>query len=259
MINSFKIFIIPLLFCFGFFSVKAQDFEGAHQFHSWFYYIGDHKITDKWGVHPEVQFRRTGLGTNPQEYVLRLAVNYHPSDKVMLAAGYVYSRLYPYGVFPVDFRFPEHRAYQQAEYNHKIGRIELSHRVRQEQRWIADITGVPDAGSEGGVRPVREGWPFEHRTRFNLGITIPFQGTEIDNREYYLFAANELFVSYGKNVSTNQISQNRAQIGIGYQAGSFGRVELGYLYQIIRDPDRLQVENNHTLIVAWVSRFDFKK
>ncbi|MDQ3536302.1 MAG: DUF2490 domain-containing protein [Bacteroidota bacterium] len=254
-------YLLLILFtssCFSW-ALKAQNFEEAHQFHSWFYYIGDHKISDKWGIHPELQYRRTGLGTKPQEFLIRFAVNYHPNDNVMFSAGYVYALQYPYGVFPIDFRFPEHRIYQQAEYNHKIHNIELSHRGRLEQRWIAEITGVPDAGSEGGVRPVREGWPFQNRFRYNLGITIPFQGTSIDNKEYYLFASNEIFFSFGENVSNNQLSQNRAQLGIGYQAGSFGRVEFGYLYQIIKDPDLLQKENNHTLIVAWISRFDFHK
>ncbi len=177
-------YLLLILFTSSCFSLalKAQNFEEAHQFHSWFYYIGDHKISDKWGIHPELQYRRTGLGTKPQEFLIRFAVNYHPNDNVMFSAGYVYALQYPYGVFPIDFRFPEHRIYQQAEYNHKIHNIELSHRGRLEQRWIAEI-----AGSEGGVRPVREGWPFQNRFRYNLGSLFHF-------REHQLIIKNIIFL-----------------------------------------------------------------
>lgn len=126
-----------------------------------------------------------------------------------------------------------------------------------EQRWIADIVGIPDPDSEGGVRPEFQGWPFQNRLRYNFGVTLPLKGEEIDNRDYYLFTSKEVLFSFGKNVNRNRIDQNRAQFGVGYQAGKFGRVEIGYLYQFIRNPDLEQVENNHTLTVSWISRFNF--
>ncbi|MDQ3394225.1 MAG: DUF2490 domain-containing protein [Bacteroidota bacterium] len=236
--------------------VQAQGFERENQFHSWFYYIGDHKISDKWGVHPEVQFRRTGFGNKPQGLVLRSAINFYPVDHIIFSAGYVYSRQYPYGAYPVDFQFPEHRIYQQVELTNEYRKFDLSYRMRLEQRWIEEIIGVPDPDSEGGLRPESKGWPFQNRLRLNLALTFPFKGDEIDNGEFYLFASNEIFYSFGKSVS-NEFDQNRAQIGIGYQLGSFGRAECGYLYQLILDPGNLQVENNHTLTIAWISRFNF--
>ncbi|CAN5545710.1 hypothetical protein BH23BAC1_BH23BAC1_36100 [soil metagenome] len=254
-----KLFYFLILYLFLFPPAFAQDpvTDKAHQFHSWFYYVGDHKISDKWGIHPEIQFRRTGFGRQPQQFLLRSAVNYHPSDKFMVSAGYVYSREYPYGVYPRDFELPEHRIYQQLEFEHKLGKYDLIHRTRTEQRFVADIEGVPDPDSEGNLRPVHQGWPLQHRARYAISINYPLQGVDIDNNEFYLFASNEVFLSFGRNVS-NEFDQNRAQIGIGYQVGSFGRVEIGYLYQWISDTDELSVENNHTLTVSWISRFDLK-
>jgi hypothetical protein len=240
-------------------SAIAQDPlpDDAHQFHSWFYYIGDHKISEKWGVHPEIQFRRTGIGTKPQQFLLRSAVNYHATDQLMISAGYVYSREYPYGVFPRDFELPEHRIYQQIEYEHKLRKFDLVHRSRLEQRFIADIEAIPDPDSEGNLRPEHQGWPLQHRVRYSLSVNLPLQGTDIDNHEFYLFASNEFFFSFGPNGS-NDFDQNRAHLGLGYQVGSFGRIELGYLYQWIKDTDELSVEHNHTITVSWISRFDFR-
>jgi hypothetical protein len=253
-----KFFLILITFFPIISSAIAQnEIEKAHQFHSWFYYIGDHKISDRWGIHPELQFRRTGIGTQPQKFLLRSAVNYHPSDHLMVSVGYVYSREYPYGVYPRDFELPEHRIYQQLEFEHKVGKYDLIHRIRQEQRFIADIEGIPDPDSEGNLRPEHQGWPLQNRTRYSISINFPLEGVDIDNNEFYLFASNEFFFSFGKNVSNN-FDQNRAQLGIGYQVGSFGRMEIGYLYQWIQDTDELSVENNHTLTIAWISRFDLK-
>lgn len=39
----------------------------------------------------------------------------------------MFIRLYPYGVFPIDFEFPEHRVYQQLEFLQEYQKIDITH------------------------------------------------------------------------------------------------------------------------------------
>jgi hypothetical protein len=44
---------------------------------------------------------------------------------------------------------------------------------------------------------------------------------------------DEFFAAFGKNVPTNVFDQNRAFAGLGIQLPKLGRLELGYLNQLI--------------------------
>ena len=85
-----------------------------HNANAWGMYFGDHKVSEKWGVHLEGQWRRANVGRNWQQLLVRPGVNYHVNKNLMLTVGYGYIRNYPYGEFPALTAFPEHRIYQQA-------------------------------------------------------------------------------------------------------------------------------------------------
>ena len=74
-----KPFLITLLLCIP--TYAATD-DNAN---AWFMYFGDHPIaSSKWGIHLEGQWRRTDLGLQWQQYLLRPAVNYQLTKNVML-------------------------------------------------------------------------------------------------------------------------------------------------------------------------------
>ena len=100
-----------------------------HNSHAWIMYFGDHKLSDKWGVHLEGQWRRSDLGVNWQQLLLRPGVNYHAGKNIMLTLGYGYVRTYPYGDYPALVAFPEHRVYQQALVRQPVGRATLQHAI----------------------------------------------------------------------------------------------------------------------------------
>src|SRR4029453_11399423 len=82
---------------------KIVDFNK----HVWINYSGEHAVSSNWGIHFDAQWRRADLATNWQQLQFRPAVNYRISPKVMLTAGYAFTRVYPYGDFPALRAFPE--------------------------------------------------------------------------------------------------------------------------------------------------------
>lgn len=217
-----------------------------HNSHAWYMYFGDHKVSGNWGVHLEGQWRRSDLGVNWQQLLLRPGVNYHASRNTMFTLGYGYVRTYPYGDYPAPGAFPEHRIYQQALMRQPVGRATLQHRYRLEQRWIG-VINTPDRS------PQLAHWRPQDRFRYMLRGDIPVTG------RWSAAAYNELFVNFGRNLGPNVFDQNRAYVAVGYNTGKLGRLEVGYMNQILAQRNGRVFEFNHTVQVAFFSTVPLRK
>jgi hypothetical protein len=60
-------------------------------------------------------------------------------------------------------------------------------------------------------------------------------------------------------VGYNIFDQNRLYFALGYRMPKLGRLELGYLSQILNKSNGTQVENNNTLQIGLSSTLDFYK
>ncbi|MGM9511425.1 DUF2490 domain-containing protein [Larkinella sp. GY13] len=205
----------------------------------WFVYTGDHKLSEKWSLHTEYQWRRIQYVRTWQQSLARLGVNYKLTDKVQLGGGYTHFVTFPYGDHPVADQgvpTPEHRLYQDIQVDDTVGRLLLSHRFRFEERWLSQI-------AETGSRRI-SGWNYENRVRYQIAVELPLQGVTIDDNEFYLTFFDELFISFGKNAGVNIFNQNRILGGLGYQFWDHFKLELGYLNQITQHAETDPVSGN---------------
>lgn len=235
------------------FTVQAQTSRvSATNTNSWWMYFGNHQISDRWGLHAEAQFRLYDGVSDWQQLLLRTGVNYYASQ-VRYTLGYAFVRTYPYGEYPVTMAFPEHRLWEQVLLNQTVGKVKLNHRYRLEQRWIGNST-------TGEFEDVR----YENRFRYMLRASIPLSGNK-ETGKFYLGLYDEVFVNAGKEVGYNFFDQNRAYAALGYQLGKIGKLEVGYLYQVVQQrrllttttPPKLIFEHNHTLQVGLYSDLSF--
>lgn len=242
-----------ILFIAFFFSlnIHAQR-QSTDNLNGWFMYFGDHKFTDKWGVHIEAQLRRNEVVTKGQQLLLRTGLNYHFNSNVFATVGYCFVETYPYGEFAVKASFPEHRLWEQVQIKTQLSKIEWVSRFRLEQRFSQ--LPVSNAG-------IFEPGDAVYTNRFRLlnRFSIPFKGEKIDDKSLYLSAYDEIFINFGENVGMNLLDQNRAYLALGYKIPKIGRLELGYMNQLVIRPSGLQVEYNHTVQVAVISTLDFRK
>jgi hypothetical protein len=229
--------------------------ENAKHNNAWLMYFGNHKVTSKFGIHAEVQVRRNDFFQNWQQLLLRTGIDFHTAQ-VRYTLGYGYVETHPYGEFPVAKTFPEHRMWQQALVSNAVGCIKLSHRYRLEQRWIgSSITGK--------FEDVR----YENRFRYMARINIPLQGKSIDPKTFYIGLYDEIFVNFGNQVGYNLFDQNRLYGALGYSLGKLGRIEVGYLHQLVQQRKLLTtvnglkniIETNQTIQIALISDLLFYK
>lgn len=219
--------------------------------HGWYMYFGDHAISKRWDIHLEGQWRRHDMVTQWQQLLLRPGVNYKVNDHVSLACGYTYFRNYPYGEFPRGALETEHRAYEDLELSHRLGRVELSSRVRLEQRFAAP--------REPGTGDVAD-WEYRNRVRPRVDVKVPLRAASVEASRLYVALYDEVFVNWGANGGARALNQNRAYAALGINWSTRQTsLELGYLHQYLPQSSGLVVEHNHTLQVSLRSQVPFRR
>ncbi len=252
---------VILLFCCGFLACHtiAQNTRiNDRNTIGWYNYFGTFKLSDKFGIHTEYQFRRSELLSDAQQGLLRLGLNYQLNAKIQVRLGYAWIETYPYGDIPINSLgkdFTEHRSFQAITLSDKISLVELSHRFMLEQRWVGRY-------SERNLES-EDQFPLLHRLRYMFRMQIPLKGNSIGDKTPYIAMYDEIFLGFGGNVSENIFDQNRFGLLLGYKLNNAFRIEAGYLNQMLqlgREIDGRNVfQNNNGIIINSTFNFDFSK
>lgn len=189
-------------------SMLAQQDETGN----WIMYFGMNKITDKFSLHTEIQYRNhTVAPNNIEQLLLRTGINYHFSKKAFASIGYGYIPSY---VFESEQKAPEvteHRIWQQFILTNKISRVKFEHRYRIEQRWVNG--------------------DYRNRLRYRLMLFIPINKPTIEKGSLFLGLYDEIFV----NTENVFFDRNRLYGALGYQFHKVASVQAGMLNQRVND------------------------
>ena len=184
---------------------------------NWLIYIGNKKLNEKWNLHHEIQYRNYDAIGDLEQLLLRTGLGYSFKENkrnILLGYGYISSENY------VDETTDkktvnEHRIFQQYTSKQTVGKLNLNHRYRFEQRFVES--------------------DFKMRLRYFLGLKIPIKIKEKSN--YYFSAYNEVFI----NTKSILYDRNRLYGGVGYNVNKGLRLEMGYMNQFFKNGNRDQV------------------
>jgi hypothetical protein len=197
----------------------------------WLAYVGTIKVSPKFALHTEYQWRRVDGLENPQQSLLRAGVNYAMRKDVSLNAGYAFAETDPYGDYPNANTFSEHRIYEQIFLKNPVGKVDVSHGFTLEQRFIEKFSTL------NGV--TNTDWIFLNRIRYRIRTEIPVYKNSTDNNSWSIILLDEVFVGFGKNVGANVFDQNRLAALVGYKVNKNVKIEAGYLSQILQQGKRV--------------------
>ncbi|HYH16317.1 MAG TPA: DUF2490 domain-containing protein, partial [Flavisolibacter sp.] len=204
------------------------------------------KLNQKWSVLPEYQWRRADGVKRWQQSLARIGLQYNINEQLAGAVGYGWIETFSYGDYPIaaNGTFPEHRIHEQLQLKNSFGKLALSQRLRIEQRWVGRRTPSEEREIEG--------WTFSHRFRYLLRLQHPIVQSKAFN--LYTVAADEIFVSAGKNVGANTFDQNRLMVTVGSKLSKSVSVEAGYIKQTVFQGRRINnniiVQNNDGFTLA---------
>lgn len=243
---------IALLFILPVFMMAQVNRQYADHTNGWYMFFGSFKFSEKLGLHSEAQWRRSNYILDNQQILLRTGLNFHFNKQVFATAGYCFVQTYPYGEFPAKMMFPEHRIWEQIQFTNRFGKLEMVNRFRMEQRYVyAPVLkdGIYVIGND----------VYTNRFRLLTRFSVPFKGQIIEDNTFYITAYEEFFINFGRNVAYNIYDQNRAYLALGYKIPKLGKLEIGYLNQLIFKGNGIHVENNHTIQVSLTTSLDLYK
>lgn len=196
---------------------------------NWFMYFGQNKVHDQFSLHSEIQYRNHDiLPPDLEQLLIRVGVNYHATDKVMLTAGYGYIANHFYESPKLGPEIQENRIWQQFILKNKVNRIQFEHRYRIEQRWIEEV--------------------FRSRFRYRVMVSIPLNKEVIEKGTVYFTFYDEIFV----NGNADFFDRNRLYGALGYQISKSFGLQFGLLNQQLPDSSKqyfqLAFMNNVKLI-----------
>ncbi len=234
-----RTFIIPLLLLLSFCCHAQNDRLNDYNNINWVQTFNTIPLKKEWSLHVEYQWRRENGLKYWQQSLLRVGANYKLHENVTAHIGYGWIETFPYGDFPIASAgtFPEHRLYEQLTLRQPTGKLLFTHRFRIEQRWLGRV-------KEGtaGNREI-EDWFFLHRFRYQFRTQLPFWIN--GDKQLYGIAADEIFISAGKNLGINIFDQNRIFLLLGFKLNKKLSVEAGYLNQTLQQGRRV---NNNTIM-----------
>lgn len=225
--------------------VSGAQRRTVDQWNSWYAISGDIGLSERWSLVLDATIRRSGPVDEAQATMARGGLSYDLAANASVALGVSWSRNYPYGALPIAYTTDERRVWEQLVLSHSLGRLDVSHRYRLEQRFRG-------RRSDPDVDHI-DRWERSSRFRYRIRGRYPIVGKGKAPGEAYLSATNEVFISWGRNVKMNIFNQNRAALAVGYHLSPNWRAELGFLEQLAFKSNGLDVERNHTLTLslAW--------
>lgn len=207
---------------FAFVVISQWSFAQDSNLGNWINYFGNKKIDNQWNWHHEVQYRNYNAIGDLEQLLLRTGIGYNLTENnnnLLLGYGFIHSQNY-LANSDDKVEVDEHRIYQQFITRQKIGKVGAQHRYRFEQRFV-----------EGD---------FRMRFRYFLGLTLPLNNAQMEDKTYYLSFYNEIFI----NTENVLFDRNRLYGGLGYRLSKGVRFEVAYMNQFLNGSNRDQINLN---------------
>lgn len=208
----------------------------------WFSYLGQYKVSSKWGIHLEAQFRLDNELEQSLQKVVRVGGIYYLSPRENLTGGYAYLSTLSSSL---NKFYLENRLWEQYQFNKKWSRNTMTHRLRLEQRWVEQLSSNSTA--------------YQNRFRYLNRNLFHLANLKSDTNEIYAILQDEFFITLGENmINSKFIDQNRFLVGLGLNYRNAIRLELGYMNQFVTSSYGNDAMN-HIISVSVFHNLDLQK
>ncbi|GAC1424694.1 MAG: hypothetical protein NVSMB67_25370 [Flavisolibacter sp.] len=201
----------------------------------WVNYSEKLYFSSSWNIAAEFESR---MGSNFQLAQLQsrimVARKLNEQSTVGLGFSYILNRPIPYLRANPSHFSPGFTLHQQFDFNHRIKRITISHRIKPEERWIQKKSQTGSASA----------YAFSVRGWYRLQFSYPLGWNSMDEKGLTLKAYDEILLNvFIRNNSS--FDQNRYYVGINYSLSKKFALELGFvnIIQQLNNFEKLQSTN----------------
>ncbi|GAB3905574.1 hypothetical protein GCM10028803_36630 [Larkinella knui] len=208
---------------------------------AWLGYFNQTRLSNRWGIWLDLHARRTDHFLDRwSTLIVRPGITYYVSDQIRLTAGYAYVRLYP-AVAPIGdadpLVRPEHRLWQQVNWQSHYKRLHLNQWIRLEERNIHKTLGTELA----------DGYTFNFRFRYMITVQVPLKGDTPKPGVPNFVLQDEIHINAGKQITYNYFDQNRFFVGLAYPFSKTFTAQLGYMNLYQQQASGNAFVNNHAI------------
>ncbi len=216
----------------------------------WAGYFNQSRFNKKWGLWLDVQVRtKDNLVDSLLTVVFRPGLTYYIGEHSRLTTGYAYMNHFP-ADNPGNISQPEHRFWQQFQWTKNYTHIQLSQRIRLEERFRRKFNS-PDELADDNF--------FNYRFRYSVGIQVPLTRSAFKKGSLSAVVNDEIMVNFGKQVVYNVFDQNRLLIGLNYYFQDNKTLLLAYMNQYQQLASGNLYVTSHVLRLAFMQSIDFRK
>jgi hypothetical protein len=231
-------------------SANPQASKANNKLKYSFGYFGHYKLSPKWGIHTDVQYRMDEKLKFTFQNVYRLGLIRYLKPDLGVVAGY--AQLHTQSEAFEDY-FTEHRIWEQLYYLKKKDHHSLLYRFRLEQRFVEKLK----FSDEGEVVTDKYNYGnrlrFYHRTTFDLTKKLDAQNV------FYVALQDEVFFNINApELNRHFFDQNRFLFGVGIFKEKHTKLEMGYVNFFLNPTEGKNIMV-HSLNFAVVQNLDFSK
>lgn len=219
----------------------------------WFHYFGKNMLSEKFSFSFEATMRYANGFSEKQQYFIRPSFDYQLTKNFMGSAGYSHYVTYSYGDPSLTkIPIPENHVWVQGTFVHNFNALKITHRLRDEFRYVGVASENPDGDLE-----VQE-YDYRNRLRYMIMFNYPLI-IKNDSTKLVALFGDEVFMNIGSNAGKTFLNQNRLIGGFGYHFNKNHQVQLSYIHQYIWNFSNTLQESNPTVRLTYVTNFDWTK
>jgi hypothetical protein len=211
----------------GFFALTgfAQETIKYDETNTWFTVLNRITINDTWSVSNELHERLGAFLKEQETFIFRPSVDYTINPHIEVSIGYSYVKNDPNEPYPTPkIGVAENNIWSQVLLKNDIGKIHVTHRFRQENRWFDDVKENNDGLFS------RDGKVYTNRFRYRLTLNTDIKKFE-NNQSLFIQVFDEIWVPQTKNLAPKSLSRNWIYAGLGYKFNPMTNIQIGVLNQ----------------------------
>lgn len=233
MLGFFRIYLIFLLFLLPFAGF------GQRTFGTWSIFNGRYNLNERVAIWSEFQLRSTAIYNDFFYWEWKGGVNYDLNDHITVTAGTGRYHTYTIGDnFSEPLTQGETRVWEQVVMENQLGRLNIDHRYRIEQRFTTN--------------------GYRNRFRYRLNVICPLNKPKVSPRTLYAYIGDEIFFTNRKPF----YERNRFFAGLGYRFTQTFMFQLGvqrqYDYSLTSETSRDFLQSSFLFIFNRKERDDHR-
>ena len=186
----------------------------------WVGYFNQSRFSNHLGSYIEAQLHtKEQFATGWSQSITSLGLNYYIPNNAKFTAAYSFVDNFPADSHK-NFSQPEHRIWEQLQWQSSYPALRVSQWVRLEQRFKRKIKNVNE---------LAEDYAYSNRIRYFLSLAAPLSKNRFAANTVAFNCSDEVYINFGKEILYNYFDQNRFFVGINYYTNNHDYIQAGYL------------------------------